>query len=212
MFRCCLSCPAQGLLFFVLHWSSFLLDIVHELKFSLEQQMGKDHLGWEFLSSGIAVFCASFIIFFVRKQGWSAGWECVDTPFPFATTVFQNKMYCTVMTKISAYSYQYQKAAVNKWTIHAYNPGNVRREALPKATVWYSTPALCNAKERRQGWGRSRIRSVALFIPRATPAGHLGAHESCHGHVCVLSEPRSEATAQACQTHCQKALKWLGLF
>lgn len=35
------------------------------------------------------------------------------------------------------------------------------------------------------------------------------AHVSCHGHVCVLSEPTSEVTSQACQTHCQKVLKWL---
>lgn len=47
-------------------------------------------------------------------------------------------MYCTVMTKVPAYSYQYQKAAKNTLTIHAFNPGNVRREALPEATVWYS--------------------------------------------------------------------------
>lgn len=30
--------------------------------------MGKDHLGWEFLSSGIAIFCASFIMFLSEKK------------------------------------------------------------------------------------------------------------------------------------------------
>lgn len=38
-----LFCP--GLALFVLHRISFLLDIVPEPKFSLERQMGKDHLG-----------------------------------------------------------------------------------------------------------------------------------------------------------------------
>lgn len=63
---------------------------------------------------GIPVFwncnlLCQFHNFFVRKQGRSASWECVGMPFPFATscgstqriTFFQNKIYCTVMTKVS---------------------------------------------------------------------------------------------------------------
>lgn len=91
----------------------------------------------------------------------------------WTNTFFQNKMYCTVMSKVSTYSSQYQKAAINTLKIHAYNSGNVRREALPRTIVWYSTTALCNPKERRQVWGRSRIRSMAL----CHPMGH-----SCWAH------------------------------
>lgn len=89
----------------------------------------------------------------------------------------QNVFYCN--DQVPAYSYQDQKAAINTLKMHGYNLGSVRREALPEATAWYSTTALCNPKARRQVWGRSRIRSVALCHPEATPAGHMERGARC---------------------------------
>lgn len=45
---------------------------------------------------GIPVFwncnlLCQFPNFFIRKQGCSAGWECVDMPFPFATAVGRHR-------------------------------------------------------------------------------------------------------------------------
>lgn len=55
--------------------------------------------------------------------------------FPFATscgwtqrvTSFQNKMPCTLMAKVSSYSYQYQEVAKSESTVDAPDRGEARR-------------------------------------------------------------------------------------